>query len=329
MRAEQPTDRVLRKIFCEVTQGYSVGTFDGKDVIIKHLAQEDQYLLENHKEGIYEAAKKRGLPTEKEALQTLIDGDVWSVEEENSIEENAAYLKNLEDTKRNLIIPSQIENINKDIDEATIKLNGLRGKRQSMLTQTCEGYSTKKNNDYSVYLCLYKDRDCKERFMDYEDFGALSKAELNVLFESYATAAQDISLDNIKFLAISHVFTIYYNLLGIKNLHAFFDKPIYELTFYQLNLLNYARVLNSILENVENIPEEIKKNPDDLIAYADSKRKTKDMAQKSQDKDGFSVMGATKKDMDEMGVSDQTSVSPFELAQKKGSLTLEDFQNFS
>lgn len=329
MKAKKPSDRLLRKLFCEITQGYTPALFQGKNVIVKHLKQEDQYLLEQHKEDIYEKAKARGLPTEKEALQVLIDGDVWSQEEEKEIESTAEYLENLQATKKNLIIPSQIENINKDINEADDKLRLLKSKKQELLTQTCEGYSTKKNNDYSVYLCLYKDPDLKEKFLNFEEFSELSKVELSELFGAYASSSEHLKLDNIKFLAISHVFAIYYNLIGSKNLYEFYKKPVHELTFYQLNLLNYARVLNSILENIEGIPESIKEDPEDLLSYADSKRKNKDVVEKSKDKAGFSVVGATKKDMTEMGVSDEAAVSPFELAKKKGSLTLEDFQNLS
>ena len=115
----------------------------------------------------------------------------------------------------------------------------------------------------------------------------------------------------------------------MNQLNKFFTKPIYELSFYQLNLLNYAKVLNSIIENVEKIPESIKKHPDKLLDYAEAKSKNKDVVEKSKDKQGFSVVGATKKDMGEMGVSDELSVSPFQLAKEKGSLTIEDFQNFS
>jgi hypothetical protein len=51
--------------------------------------------------------------------------------------------------------------------------------------------------------------------------------------------------------------------------------------------------------------------------------------EKSQGKQGFSVMGATTKDMGEMGLKDELSLSPFDLAKDKGSLTIEDFQNLS
>ncbi|MFT6604385.1 MAG: hypothetical protein ACJARO_001904 [Bacteriovoracaceae bacterium] len=117
--------------------------------------------------------------------------------------------------------------------------------------------------------------------------------------------------------------------MGQENLYKFFDENIYSLSYYQLNLLNYAKILNSIIENVENVPENIKQDPDELLSFAESQSKNKEVRERSKDKQGFSVMGATKKDMGEMGVSNETDISPFELAKKKGSLTIEDFQNFS
>ena len=329
MKAEPPKEQELRKVFCEIVQGFTRLEYGGVNLYIKHLTQHDQYLLEERKDEVFNKAKKKGLPTEKEALQTLIEGDVWSQEEEDTITETQSYVDNLMDTKSNLIIPSQINDINKDIDEATKKLEELKGKKQSMLTQTCEGYAQIKSNDYSIYLCLYKDQELEKKFISWEKFGELTKPELSDLLTNYTEASSHLTLTNIKFLAISPIFSLYYNLTGGDSIHDFFKKPLPSLSFYQLNLLNYGKVLHSILENVEGIPEEIKKDPDDLLSYAESKRRTKDVVEKSKDKQGFSVVGATKKDMDEMGVSDEVSLSPFELAKNKGSLTLEDFQNFS
>lgn len=329
MKNKTPTEGELRKLFCEIAQGSSQGFHKEKCFFIKHLTQVDQYELEQQKEEVYEKAKARGLPTEKEALEILIEGDVWSQEEENEIIETESYKKNLLETKRNLIVPSQIENINKDLEEAEAKLKNLKDKKASLLTQTCEGYSATKNNDYSLYILLHKDPSCTQKLFNWEEFGELSKVQLQEWLLAYGEMSGHLTLDYIKHLAISAIFGLYYNITGDKNLYAFFQKPVFELTFYQLNLLNYGRVLHSILENIEGIPEEIKKNPDDLLDYAESKRKNKDVVEKSKDKQGFSVMGATQKDMKDMGVSDEAAVSPFELAKKKGALTLEDFQNFS
>jgi len=329
MKADRPTESILRKIFCEITEGSTPSFIDERPFFVKHLDQKDHYLIEKNKDDIYEKAKASGLPTREEAIQTLIENDVWSREEEKEIEETEGYLKNLRDTKKNLIIPSQIENINKDINEAEEKLQKVQSKKNSMLTQTCEGYADNKNNDYMVYSSLYKDSECKEKLYTWEAFSTLTKAEIGNIVNNYSEACGHLNLSNIKYLAISPIFTLYYNIAGSDALYEFYKKPLYQLTFYQLNLLNYAKVLHSILQNVEGIPESIKEDPDDLLDYAESKRKNKNVVDKSKDKQGFSVVGASRKDMDEMGVSDEVSVSPFDLAKKKGSLTLEDFQDFS
>lgn len=329
MKNERPTDKELRKVFAEIIDGYTCSEAEGRNVVIRHLNNADQYALERHYDTIYNRAREKGLPTEEESLEVMIEADVWSREEESAIADLEVYVKNLEQTKKNLIIPSQITKINKDIDEGTADLLEKKNKRKSLLSETCESYARNKNNDYSIYLSLYRDKDLKEKFFTWDEFCEVPKSQLNEWFVTYMNETKHLSPENIKYLAINAMFALYYNLLGSKNLHTFFPQPIYELSFYQLNLLNYGKILNSILENIEGIPEEIKKEPDDLLAYAESKNKHKDLVDKSKDKQGFSVMGATKKDMDEIGVSDELAVSPFELAKKKGALTIEDFQDFS
>lgn len=329
MKNDAPSDKELRKIFFDIIEGFSPMDAAIGKCSIKHFNNHDQHALEQHHTDTYDKAQASGLPTEKETLQLLLDEDLWTEEEEGKLIETGEYAKTLRQTKKNLLIPSQIEDINKDIEGAEKNHGELMMKRQSLLTETCESYAKNKNNDYSIYLCLYKRKNYSKKFLSWDHFCELPKMKLTELFNDYIQASTHLSLSNIKYLALSPMFSSYYSLLGSQNLYDFFKKPVYELTFYQLNLLNYTKILNSILENIEGIPESIKTNPDDLIDYAESKQKNKNVVEKSKDKQGFSVMGATKKDMDEMGVSDELAVSPFELAKGKGSLTIEDFQNMS
>lgn len=326
---EIPEEKILRKVFSDIIKGFSLGSVNDRAFLVKHFGSEEQSFIEDHYSSIYKKARNNGLPTNEESLNLLMEEDLWTKKEESELYESKGYLDNLHETKKNLIIPSQIERINEDIKEAEEKYGALEVKKQSLLSETCESYAQKKNNDYSIYVCLRRKDDINKKLLSWDEFSELPKAALSEMFEAYAGTVEHLSIKNIKYLAISQTFTSYYNLLGGKNLFRFFDKPVYELTFYQLNLLNYAKVLHSILENIQNIPEEIKKHPDDLLAYAESSAKNKKIVEKSQNKQGFSVVGASKTDMDEMGVSDQLAMSPFELAKKKGSLTIEDFQNFS
>jgi hypothetical protein len=329
MENEPPDDKILRKALSDIIDGSSLVKSKGRVGYVKHFGNKDQEGLESYYDLIFDKAKSNGLPTEKEAFELLKKEDLWTEEDESKYNSNKSYIENLKETKSNLIIPSQIESVEKDIVEAQSELDHLENQRRELLSETCENYARNKSNDYSIYLSFFKDKECNEKFFSKEEYEELSKVELTDWFIKYAESTKDISIYNIKYLAISNVFTIYYNLLGQKQLYKFFNKPVYQFSFYQLNLLNYAKVLNSILENIEKIPEAVKKDPDKLLDFAEAKNKNRNVAEKSQDRQGFSVVGATKKDMGEMGVSDELSVSPFKLAEEKGSLTIEDFQNFS
>lgn len=329
MAKEPPDEKVLRRAFSDIINGSSSLEHEGVSVYVKHFGNEDQYILESYHKQVFDKAKLHGLPTEEEAFDMLKEQDLWTEKDESDYKSDESYLASLKETKKNLIIPSQIEEINKDLEEVETRLSKKEQERKELLSETCESYARNKSNDYSIYLSFYKDQECTQKLFSKDVFEEMSKQQLMEWFLRYVDATKSVGIENIKYLAISNVFSMYYNLLGGKQLFRFFKKPIYEYSFNQLNLLNYAKVLNNILENVEKIPESVKKHPDELISFAEAKSRNKDIVQKSQDKQGFSVVGATKEDMDEIGVSDELSVSPFELAKEKGSLTIEDFQNFS
>tara|TARA_R100000808_G_C2149557_1_gene157980 strand:+ start:2580 stop:3569 length:990 start_codon:yes stop_codon:yes gene_type:complete len=328
MKSEPPDDKTLRKVLADIRKGYSLAVKGGEKAYVRHFGNEDQEELESHYQEIYDKARARGLPTEQEAMDLLIKEDIWTQEDETAFVENKKYIETLQETKRNLIIPSQIRSVEEDLDKANQDLNEKFAKRQSLLAETCESYARNKSNDYSIYLSFFKTPEMSEKYFSLEEFHEISKPKLAEWFAAYSNAVEILSIENIKYLAISNVFSMYYGILGGANIYKFIQRPVYEFSFYQLNLLNYAKVLHSILENVEKIPESVKKDPDQLMSYAESNNKRRETVQKGEGKQGFSVMGATQKDMGEMGVKDELSVSPFELAKEKGSLTIEDFKNF-
>lgn len=328
MAEEPPDEKTLRKVFSDVLNGYTFIDNEGEEAYVKHFGSREQYELEEHYDRIFKHAKKSGLPTEVEMMDFLKKEDLWSEKDEDEFLSNKRYIQNLHDTRKNLIIPSQIKNIEEDIEKAEKDLKEKEEKRNSLLTETCETYARNKSNDYSIYISFYKDKSLDQKLFTKQEFDELSKKEVSNWFECYMSESAHLSIDNIKYLAISNIFTMYYNIIGSKNLYQLIPRKPYDFSFYQLNLLNYAKILNSIIENYGKMPDSIKKHPDRLLAYAESKSKNQELVEKGKNKQGFSVMGATKEDMGEMGVSDELSVSPFELAKKKGSLTIEDFQNF-
>ena len=59
--------------------------------------------------------------------------------------------------------------------------------------------------------------------------------------------------------------------------HKFFDKPVYELTFFQVNLINYAQLINRILQNYD-VPDHLRNDAKGLIAFAESENKKRKKA---------------------------------------------------
>lgn len=329
MDGDIPDETTLRKVFSDVINGYSIIEYENETAFVKHFGSREQQQLEWHYESIFKRAKKNGLPTEAEAMEFLKKEDLWTERDEDQYIENQKYIENLNETKKNLIIPSQIIDIKKDIEESKKDLALKQSKRDSLITETCESYARNKSNDFSIYISFYKNEECTKKLFSKHEFDELTKHEISSWFECYMNESSHLSIENIKHLSISNIFSMYYNILGTSNMYKIIHRPIYDFSFYQLNLLNYAKILNSILENYPKIPEKVKQDPDRLLAYAESKNKNKAIVEKGKGKQGFSVMGASKKDMGEMGVSDELALSPFELAKQKGSLTIEDFQKFS
>lgn len=329
MDGEIPDETTLRKVFSDVVNGHSTIEYEGQTAFVKHFGSREQQQLEWHYESIFKRAKKNGLPTEAEVMDFLKKESLWTEQDENEYVENQKYIENLKETKKNLIIPSQVVDMSKDIEKSQKDLALKQSKRDSLITETCESYARNKSNDYSIFISFYKNEECTKKLFSKNEFDELTKHEISIWFECYMKESSHLSIDNIKYLSISNIFTMYYNILGAGNMYKLIHRPVYDFSFYQLNLLNYAKILHSILENYGKIPEKVKQDPDRLLAYAESKNKNKAIVEKGKDKQGFSVMGASKKDMGEMGVSDELALSPFQLAKEKGSLTIEDFQKFS
>lgn len=324
--APDRSDQFYRRIFSNIVRGYSKTSYKKNDVYIKHFSFEEQGHLEESYHEAYEKARKEGLESEEECYTFLQEEGLWTKEEEQALQAQEGYVSNLEQTRKQIAIPSQAELISQDLEVARKKLEEIQQQKIDLLPETCESYAQKKSNDLVVYYSYYVSPECNKKLFSWDEYCSLSKNELHSLFVVYNDAVAELSIENIKHLALSNFFSLYGVVLGSKEMHTFFDKSMPEHTFYQLHLLNYAKILTSILENVENIPEQFKTDPDKLMDFASAGRKGEKMRERSSEADGYSVVGASSKDMKDIGIKDIGTQSIHELAkQKGGTLSLEDF----
>lgn len=294
-------------------------------IYIKHFSLGDQVELDSFYQDVFDKAAAQGLPTEQDRLDFLAEEGLWTKDKEGDIATKKAYIKGLEGSLGKLVIKAQQDSIRKSLEDAKNALQEVVQEREELLLGTCEKYASNKLNNFVLYKSLFKESDCVTPYFSTEDFDDLGTMELAKWLNLYSTATKDLTLGNIKDLAVSGSFSNYFNICA-DNASVFFPKQIYEWTFFQVNLINYGKVFKNILENVRDVPEHIKEDPDALLEYATQEGKRAEYQHNSDDKDAYSVVGASKDDMDKMGVKPKGGVDLHKYAAQRGdSLTMKDF----
>ena len=96
----QPNDVNLRQIFKDLVFGWSSISHNNECAYLKHLSVFDQVDIEEVRNGFYENAKKRGLPTEEEALKRLEEEEMWTPYDQGKIKEQEGFLKQAATSKK-------------------------------------------------------------------------------------------------------------------------------------------------------------------------------------------------------------------------------------
>ena len=315
---------VYKKNFRDICQGYTVISCNLGKFYFKHINVSDQVLLDESKDQYIEEAKNRGIPTVEEALINLKEEGYWTEKDETAIKQEEVFLLKITEQKKNTYLKSQIDTLNKQINDSLTKLNELKNKRSSYLGNTCENYAEQRVTEEFLKFTLFKDADLKNLYFTDDEFDELSSDDLSLLIGFYNKTLTEFADSRIQRLVLEDFFT-YYMPYCEDPIH-FYGKPIINLTYNQLRLILYARYFKNILSTNDKIPENYRKDPDKLIDYVNANEKAKEKMQQ-KDNQATSIVGATKEDYKyiNMDKGSAKSVSLSEEAKKKGgSLDMKD-----
>ena len=112
----------------------------------------------------------------------------------------------------------------------------------------------------------------------------------------------------------------------------FYRKPITELTIYQLRVALFGRMFSNIFQFTDDIPDDIRQDPERLIAYSDSQRNRDESRSKSgirEDADVSMVFGATKEDVEYLGADDNQTSLADEAKKHGGKLNMEQMMRLA
>jgi hypothetical protein len=322
----------LKRILRDVTRGFSVSRFKEKRIYVKHLGLIDQVDIDDYREEHYERAKKRGVPTEAEALEILLENGDWTKEEEKEIETKTKFVEQLIENKSGMYLQSQLDNQDKIIEEERKNLADKTNIRNSLLGNTCEQYADKRCIDLYIIKSFFRDREFQKPVFTQKSFDELVQSELSMVTDAYNEIFGTFTEENFQKLVIEDFYSTY--------LHAcekpidFFGIATLELTHYQVRLYAFTTLFKNIFSSGEEIPFQIRKDPQKIIDWARNpkgREKAKEVMEKANE-GGAGLFGATQDDLDQLGIETKGAgtVSLEDAAKKKGgTLNMQDLMELS
>lgn len=319
-----------RLILKEIIDGFSTFYVGEKKRYIKHQCVSDVVDFEEVYDLHYKRAQERGLPTEKEVFSNLEKEGIWSPKDDAEIEKQSFYIESLQKNKKNLYLKSAITQINKQIEEASEDLQKLKIQKENLVSNCCERYALNRANDYYMFSSFFKDTELSCPIYSQEEFEYIEAKKVTELVKTYNMFHAKFSEENIQHLVLQDFYKIYYSFSESST--DFFGQPIVKLSNFQLNLIIYTRIFKNIFQQHDDIPEKIHKDPQALMDFSNSSEARDEMKKKIEDTEagGSSIVGATKEDLEELGITPSVGKSIESAAKEKGgSLSMKDLMDLS
>lgn len=288
-----------------ICNGYTIGKYKKQDVFFKHFGLMDHVDIEAKYHESLEWAKSNGLLDEKEQLEFCIQRNLWKSEYELEIATLTDTIKIGQQSLAKALIGAQKIEIKKSIDDAQLKLTDLLSQRIEVLGTTADDIGRRRSNDFYILKSVYKDKELTQNLYLEDDFEYIEVDDLQELIVEHNDKQKEVSTERIKKIVIAPFFTTLYRL--VKDPHALFDRPILNLTYTQIEFLNFAELFKRIFSESE-VPENIRNDADKIIEWYQTKDGARNIVEQAREKhkDGgaVAILGATKEELSNAGIKD-------------------------
>ena len=292
-------DEFYVSLIGEVFDGYTECVFRDAPIYIKHFSIRDQRYIQKYYEKHKNLAVNRGVETEEQILKRLKEDDIWSEADDVKIDSLSFEIKNLKATQKNLFIPSQREKMQKDINEKQREIITLESKRKEVVGRTAEDYASSRAAEEMLRYFIYEDPELKNLKFSQEEFDDIEDYELLNINTQQMEISNRLSEENLQRAVLRPFFSMYLSLC--ENVNGFYGKSVTMLSAYQLKTVMFGRMFYNIFQYTDNIPENIKDDPEKLLSFSEAQR-NKDSGKKfiKDDADATAIFGATKEDMESL-----------------------------
>ncbi len=313
-------DRNL-EIVSEILQGVTVVRGSFGSLYLKHLSQFEQREVLSQSKIFEKEAISKGLPTEKQGLQDILDQDMWSLDNENLIKNLKKEIDDLKLSSSQVFLPSQQKQFLDKSKKKEKELLSLESEKSQLIGLTSEKYARNQVQKTIVNKILFYDREFKKGV--YEDLYLnenMKEAELFKLQRDFFEKFED---SNISQAVLSDYFSMY--LPFCEDVMGVFGKPLADLTSYQLKLISFGRYFLNIFKNSQKeIPDNVAKDPELLISFYQNQRNERSKTKAQSSEGGSAYFGASKQDLEDIKSNDERAIDLNEEVKKQGgSLNME------
>ena len=300
----------------EIFDGYTKFDFFGRDLYLKHTSIKDQRNLHLYYEKYKKKATDKGVETEESILKKVKEDGLWVEDDDLKISSLELDIRNLKKTRESMFLPSQKEAVQQTINKKNEEWITLLSKRKEIVGKTAEDYASAMASSEIVRYFVYDSKELDNNAFTQEAFDEMDDSEMYLLQKTQLELAKKFNELDIQKTVLRPFFNLY--LSFSENPKDFFGKPLVDLTVYQLKMAVFGRVFHSIFQHVENIPEDIKDDPERLLAFSESKSdSSKSKKFIDDDAAASTVFGATTQDVKDLA-GDSTEISLTEEIKKAG-----------
>ena len=306
----------------KITPNKSSSLYDsGQESFIcyaKHFNFWDQLELDKKYDEAYDRAERKGMPRREDVLKELDESGQWTSKDELSWGTEKSFLENMIETKAKTIVPAQIKAMEKNIKKQEEKVREIESNRNTLIGKTCESHADSRISSLTIITSLYKDKGLRNRLFTDEESEYLDNNDYSVLIEGYNSGVEYLATEKLQHISLSGFFSPYFSIVENNPIEMFGVNNVCDLTFYQLNLISYAKMFRSIIKHT-NPPKHFLNDPGKLMEWSEKGEKARKLMEKAQDKSkDFSVVGAKSSEYKDMGVEKEGGVDLFQLAAKRG-----------
>jgi len=216
-----------------------------------------------------------------------------------------------------LFLNSQKESTQKTISEKQLEQYELLAKRKEVVGKTAEDYASNMAATEMIRYFVFDSKELDKHAFTEDEFDDLDDVEIMSLHKIQRAVNDRLNELDIQRSVLRPFFSLYLSFCD--NARDFYGKALVDLSVFQLKLVLFGRIFQSIFQYTEDIPDDIRQDTERLMIFSEAKNNKKSgKSFINDDAAGSAVFGGTSQDIKDLAGDSKNAVSLSDEIKKAG-----------